>query len=75
MKLVKGSLMQGARDMYERYSQVGGEGNHPWLAWRDIVVARKVPRMILVQVPTHDAFSSFHSLVSYEIDFENVDEH
>jgi hypothetical protein len=56
--------MQGARAMYERYSQVGGEGTHPWLAWRDIVVARKVPRMILVQVPTAHirySFSSYHS--------------
>ncbi len=62
--------------MYERYSQVGGEGTHPWLAWRDIVVARKVPRMILVQVPKKIT-RLVHIILkgpSYKKDFENVDE-
>lgn len=41
--------IKSAREMYDGYSKVSGEGAHPWLAWREIVVARKQPRMILVQ--------------------------
>jgi len=40
---------KGAREMYNRLSQVSSEGDHPWLLWRDIVVSRKQPRVILVQ--------------------------
>merc|ERR1712002_461245 len=40
---------KAARDMYGKYSKVSTEGDHPWLLWRDIVVARKQPRNILVQ--------------------------
>jgi len=38
-----------ARVMYGELSAVTGAGEHPWLAWREIVVARKQPRSILVQ--------------------------
>lgn len=41
--------IKSAKKMYDEYSRVSGEGAYPWLAWRDIVVARKQPRMILVQ--------------------------
>jgi len=40
---------KSAREMYGKYSKVSCEGDHPWLSWRDIVVARKQPRNILVQ--------------------------
>ena len=41
--------IKSARAMYEGYSRVVGEGEHPWLTWRDIVISRKKPRSILVQ--------------------------
>jgi len=40
---------KAAREMYGKYSKVSAEGDSPWLLWRDIVVARKQPRNILVQ--------------------------
>lgn len=38
-----------AREMFDKYSKVSDTGDHPWLLLRDIVVARKQPRAILVQ--------------------------
>lgn len=54
-----------AREMYDGYSAVLGEGEYPWLAWRDIVISRKKPRNILVQANTRLADEKLE-LVQYE---------
>eukprot|EP00058_Branchiostoma_floridae_P003685 XP_002589173.1 hypothetical protein BRAFLDRAFT_124049 [Branchiostoma floridae] len=38
--------------LYDKYSAVSEEGTHKWLTLRDIVLARKQPRRMLVQVNT-----------------------
>ena len=49
-------ITRKAREMYDGYSAVLGEGEYPWLAWRDIVISRKKPRNILVQVRLSHGF-------------------
>jgi len=41
--------IKSAREMFDKYSKVSDTGDQPWLLWRDIVVARKQPRPLLVQ--------------------------
>jgi len=41
-----------ARDMYDQYSKVSNTGVYPWLTYRDIAVARKKAKVILVQANT-----------------------
>ncbi|XP_066279267.1 dipeptidyl peptidase 3-like isoform X1 [Branchiostoma lanceolatum] len=41
-----------AKAMYDKYSLVSEEGSHKWLTLRDVVLARKQPRKMFVQVNT-----------------------
>merc|ERR1712059_204531 len=53
--------IKAAKSMYDKYSEV----SEPWASRRDIVVARKQPRMILVQANTEIKEEKL-SLVQYD---------
>lgn len=42
-----------AKAMFDKYSEVSDKGTHPWLTWRDVVIAHKKPRKIYVQPKTY----------------------
>jgi len=44
--------VKSAKEMYDRYSAVPENGEHPWARWRDIILSRKEPRKIFVQSNT-----------------------
>ncbi|CAL8091788.1 unnamed protein product [Orchesella dallaii] len=41
--------IKSARKMFDKYSAVNNEGQHPWAKWRDIVLDKKKPPRLLVQ--------------------------
>ncbi|ODM87210.1 Dipeptidyl peptidase 3 [Orchesella cincta] len=41
--------IKSARSMFDKYSAVNNEGQHPWAKWRDIVLDKKQPRKMFVQ--------------------------
>ncbi|CAL8091794.1 unnamed protein product [Orchesella dallaii] len=41
--------IKSARKMFDKYSAVNNEGQHPWAKWRDIVIDKKKPRSMFVQ--------------------------
>ncbi|XP_054717217.1 dipeptidyl peptidase 3-like [Uloborus diversus] len=44
--------ISAAREMFNKYSVVSTEGKHPFLEYREIVMARKKPRIMFVQSNT-----------------------
>ncbi|CAL8123901.1 unnamed protein product [Orchesella dallaii] len=41
--------VKSARNLFEKYSTVVSEGQHPWAKWRDIVLEKKQPEKFFVQ--------------------------
>lgn len=57
-----------ASEMYNKYSTVSEDGTHPFAKWRNIVLEKKKPRTILVQVNT-EAKGDQVELKTYDASF------
>jgi len=61
-----------AKAMYSKYSEVPDEGPYPWGKWRDIVMAHKQPRKMLVQSNTILDKGNDVTLKTYEATHEGL---
>ena len=60
---------EGAKQMYDKYSTVDESGKTPFAKWRNIVLSKKKPRLILVQANT-EVNGSNVELKTYESNFD-----